>query len=137
MKHRLTIQAEDTILDFQKKFNRIYPFLKIEFFEKAHIAKQGSHKKEMIASNMLFRGLIGRGKSHIINFNDDFSISDFEMLLNDQCRLYAQVFRKSGKIWLETSATDYWTLEQQNEEGKSLAKHFKTESENINDIDPY
>ncbi|QQR96487.1 MAG: hypothetical protein IPJ93_07810 [Bacteroidota bacterium] len=91
----------------------------------------------MIASNMLFRGLIGRGKSHIINFNDDFSISDFEMLLNDQCRLYAQVFRKSGKIWLETSATDYWTLEQQNEEGKSLAKHFKTESENINDIDPY
>ena len=44
---------------------------------------------------------------------------------------------KSGKIWLETSATDYWTLEQQNEEGKSLAKHFKTESENINDIDPY
>ena len=133
----LTIQAEDTILDFQKKFNRIYPFLKIEFFEKAHIDKQGSHKKEMIASNMLFRGLIGRGKTHTINFNDDFSINDFEMLLKNQCRLYAQVFRKSGKIWLETTATDYWTLEQQNEEGKSLAKHFKIDSENINDIDPY
>ena len=72
MKHRLTIQAEDTILDFQKKFNRIYPFLKIEFFEKAHIAKQGSHKREMITSNRLFHGLIGRGKTHIINFNDNF-----------------------------------------------------------------
>jgi hypothetical protein len=47
------------------------------------------------------------------------------------------VFRKSGAVWLITSATDNWTLSQQNEEGKSLAQHFKEEKENLDDHDIY
>jgi hypothetical protein len=29
-----------------------------------------------------------------------------------------QLFRNSGKIWLETGATDSWSLEDQNKEGE-------------------
>jgi hypothetical protein len=32
-----------------------------------------------------------------------------------------QVFRKSGKVWLETTVTDGWTLEEQNLQGEALS----------------
>ena len=32
----------------------------------------------------------------------------------EKLKLSAQVFRKSGKIWLETTFTDSWTLKKQN-----------------------
>jgi hypothetical protein len=36
-----------------------------------------------------------------------------------------QVFRKSGNVWLETSATDAWSLKQQNQEGMDLSTEFR------------
>lgn len=65
----------------------------------------------MITSNRLFHGLIGRGKTHIINFNDNFSISDFEMLLKNQCRLYAQVFVNQARFGLkqQQQITGHWS----------------------------
>ena len=36
-----------------------------------------------------------------------------ERLFEDEYALHAQVFRKSGKTWLETSVTDNLTLEEQ------------------------
>jgi hypothetical protein len=36
--------------------------------------------------------------------------------------LSVQVFRKSGKSWLETTFTDGWTLKKQNQEGIDLSQ---------------
>ena len=35
--------------------------------------------------------------------------------------LSAQVFRLSGDVWLETTSTDNWTLEEQNSTGQEAA----------------
>ncbi len=53
-----------------------------------------------------------------------------ERLFEDEYGLHAQVFRKSGKTWLETSVTDDLSLEQQ--QAKAAA------SENIHQefVDP-
>ena len=72
-----------------------------------------------------------------IEVKPEMNVSTFEKLFEDRFGLYVQVFRKSGSIWLETSATDSWTLEQQNEEGKSLAHHLRIERENTDDHDVY
>jgi hypothetical protein len=32
-----------------------------------------------------------------------------------------QILRKSGKIWLETTMTDHWTLLQQNQHGEEIS----------------
>jgi G3E family GTPase len=137
MKHQLSISSTETIAEVQKRFNKMYPFLKIEFFSKPHIHGQGSHKKDMLTSRTPMNQIMGNIKKMVLTFNDDCSISEFENLVQHQTGLNIQVFRKSGKIWLETSATDNWTLKQQNEEGKSLAQHFKTEVENPDDHDVY
>jgi len=49
-------------------------------------------------------------------------VSDLEKVLWDQFGLSAQVFRKSGNLWIETSLTDSWTLSRQNKEGKEMSQ---------------
>jgi hypothetical protein len=64
-------------------------------------------------------------------------VSDLEHQFENDFGLYVQVFRKSGRIWLETTATDNWTLEQQNEEGKSLNEHLNIKPDSQDDHDLY
>ena len=49
-----------------------------------------------------------------------------ERLFEEDCGLHVQVFRRSGKIWLETSRTDDLTLEQQEAKAKA-GDHIHTE----------
>jgi len=51
---------------------------------------------------------------------ETMSVADLEKAFKDQFGLMAQVFRRSGNIWLETSITDKWSLKQQNELGKEI-----------------
>ena len=38
----------------------------------------------------------------------------------DQYGIHVQVFRKSKSLWLETTATDNWSLREQNKTGKEM-----------------
>jgi len=38
--------------------------------------------------------------------------------------LIAEVFRRSGNVWIETILTNNWTLGQQNPEGGEISLHF-------------
>jgi len=49
-------------------------------------------------------------------------VSDLEKEFNDKLHLSAQVFRKAGKTWLETTFTDGWSLRKQNLEGMEMSK---------------
>lgn len=40
--------------------------------------------------------------------------------------LKAEIFRKSGNVWIETSLTSNWTLQQQNAAAEELSRHFAT-----------
>lgn len=135
MKHQLTIHPEDSVEVFQKKFNHIYPYLKVEFFKKSHRKGQGSHKKDMYAGSDLFKVLAKMNEKKTFFWNDDMSIDTFEQGFRTKFGLNVQVFRKSGNVWLVTSATDNWTLMQQNEEGQSLEMHLKAQSENKEEFD--
>ena len=53
-------------------------------------------------------------------------VEELERILKKDFGLRAQVFRKSGNLWLETTMTDGWTLAQQNYHGKELSTTEKT-----------
>lgn len=133
----LLIDSHQTITGVQKQFNSAFPFLKIEFFSQAPLPGIGNPKNKMIVFDMKlseFQNINKRGK---IDITARTTVSDLEKYFASEFGLYIQVFRKSGKIWLETTATDNWTLNQQNEEGRSLEQHLKTDRENPNDHDMY
>jgi len=50
------------------------------------------------------------------------TVNELEQNFKDVYGLSVQVFRKSGKVWLETTVTDGWSLEEQNRQGEDLSK---------------
>ncbi len=133
----LVINNQQTITGVQKQFNNIFPFLKIEFFRQAPVSGIGNARNKMIIYDMKLGELQNLNKGGSLNLTNKMTVAELENYFEKEFGLYIQVFRKSGKIWLETTATDNWTLEQQNEEGKSLEEHLNSEDENPDDHDVY
>lgn len=65
----------------------------------------------------------------------DVKVKDLERALNTLLPLHAQVFRRSGNIWLETTMTDNWTLAQQNEHGREISAPDKKKDKVRDDYD--
>ena len=135
-KHYLTIDERQTIEGIQKKFNTEFPFLKIEFFRERHRAGIGTERKNMyVDKSVRIFNIQLISKEGKISLDPGESVQQLEIDFDEQYGLYVQIFRKSGNIWLETSKTDNWTLEQQNEEGRSMQEELKSEKENPDDHD--
>jgi len=137
IKFSLSVDERTVISGVQKDFNAIFPYLKIEFFRKPHERGQASARKSMYDDTMAIRLIRNKKGPDQVALSSRMKVHDFERALEEHYGLHVQVFRKSGNVWLETSATDSWTLEEQNEEGRSLAQHLKTERENPEDHDMY
>lgn len=116
---KINITSSKTIEEIQAEFNMEYPYLKIQFFKHGHKPFKGNEKKELIPINTV----IGVLKHHngSIEIFEDMKVSELEQLFKEKLALNVQVFRKSGKSWLETTVTDSWTLRKQNDEGKELS----------------
>lgn len=117
----ITIEDTKTIKAIQEEFSGAYPYLKIEFFSKPHRQGGGSEKKFMKDSNAnIGKSRLTHNKG-VISFSGEMTVAELEKTFAVNYGLYIQVFRRSGKLWLETTATDSWTLHYQNEQGKELS----------------
>jgi len=133
----LSINGKQTLSGIKEEFNKYYPFLKLEFFRESHIKGRGTSRGKMVLGNMMLSLLQENKSSGNVSVVDNKTVAELEGEFLREYGLNIQVFRKSGNIWLETSSTDDWTLHQQNEEGKNLAEHLKTEKDDPADHDIY
>ena len=133
----LRIDSSQTIRSIQKQVNNFYSFLKLEFFRQPPVSGAGNAKNKMITFDMKLKDIQLIHKAGNVNVSKETIVSELENQFAQDFGLYVQVFRKSGRIWLETTATDNWTLEQQNEEGKSLNEHLNIPTDNPDDHDIY
>ena len=131
---RLHIAPNRLISDIQTEFNTAFPFLKLEFFTNRSHPRRGSSAGQLIPHNRK----IGDNQAYItdgdIPIPGEMKVVELEKLLKEQFSLAAQVFRKSGNLWLETTMTDNWTLEQQNKHGREIST-VKKELEEPPDYD--
>jgi len=110
----LNYSKDTTIHDIQTQFATAFPGLKLKFFTKHHDAYKGSPAKFMIQEPGKTLGEIAPGiKTGYLIVEPDMITWQLERLLEEECGLHTQVFRKSGETWLETSVSDDLTLEQQ------------------------
>jgi hypothetical protein len=120
----MKIKIDDTkkIFTIQEEFNTAFPYLKLEFFSRPHQSGSGSAKKLMKTSNKTLgecRSIHTKGN---ITISPDMTVNSLEQCFGKMYGLGVQVFRQSGKVWLETTVTDGWTLEEQNKQGEALSK---------------
>jgi hypothetical protein len=118
----ITINDERTIFAIQEQFNALFPYLKIEFFSKPHIAGGASPKSQLVNDSKKIGECRTIHKQGSITIVPSMIVSYLEQLFNDIYGLSVQVFRKSGNAWLETTVTDSWTLKEQNDQGEELTK---------------
>jgi hypothetical protein len=122
----MLIQIDDnnTFEDIQQRFSSLFPFLKLEFFKKrAQFSGSGAIIKEPVTklnkTLTEFRTLFKEGR---ITICPEMTVSELEKNFNEVYGLSTQVFRKSGNVWLVTTVTDKWTLEEQNRQGEIITQ---------------
>ncbi|MES2566881.1 MAG: hypothetical protein V4565_08440 [Bacteroidota bacterium] len=118
---KITINDDRKIFTIQDEFNTLFPYLKLEFFSKHH-KPCGSSAKNLVKQNSVTLGEF-RTEHHMgeITIVPEMKVSDLEQNFGNIYGLGVQVFRKSGKLWLETTVTDNWTLAEQNKQGEELS----------------
>lgn len=117
---KLTISKEKKIGDIQEDFSKLYPFLKIEFYK---IPDKDSSLKKQLTNSELLRPM--PGTEGLVEIYDTVTVGDLEKSFLEQFGLKAQVSRKAGVIWLETTMTSNWTLRKQNDHGRELTNTTK------------
>ncbi len=120
---KLHISGERLIREVQEEFNKAYPYLKIEFFSKAHAYKQASASGLRIPPKLTISEAVKKNihSDGEIELAEGMTVFELERELQDQFDLHAQVLRQSGNIWLETTITDGWSLKEQNDHGREIS----------------
>jgi hypothetical protein len=123
----MTIQLlkSRAIGDVQQDFNELYPFLRIDFYKQV-AGRPGSSVKQKLnkTARLATAGNLQEGDLEI---DDSMTVGQLEKTFRERFGINAQVSRKSGPVWLETTVTDKWTLKQQNDHGRELSMPLQKE----------
>jgi DNA-binding FadR family transcriptional regulator len=122
--------------DVKKQFNQHFPFLKLECFSQAHAESTGTAKKAMLDGNTPLNTL-NLKQYGTFTFSESNSVNAFEQSLAKDFGLHVHVFRHSGNVFIETTATDDWTLMAQNNEAKASSEQHSTEHQDLTDRDQW
>lgn len=108
-----------SIGELQSKFQERFPHLKIELYKQAHDFEQGSPKKDQFFDEQELKELSKQLYPAEILLTPSMSARLIEEIFEDLFSLHVQVFRKSGKNWIQTIKTDSWTLGELEQSAKA------------------
>lgn len=111
----LYISDSKTVEDLQDRFNRCFPYLKIEFYREADNHLKTCSKPNLIKPNTFISDISNKSYSGIIDIKSWDKTSKVKQQLKDTCGLNVQIFRMHGDEWIPTSYSDDLTLKQQSE----------------------
>ncbi len=111
---KLSVKSSQTAESLQNEFNKLFPRLALHLFKMPHGAGEGSPKAEQALPESLLSEWIEADEVEI-DLDPSMTVAQLEASLKE-AGIFAQVFRKSGNLWLETTQTDGWTLERVNAE---------------------
>ena len=118
---KMYIRPNMLIGEVQKVFNDMFPFLRLEFYKNSADIKPRRKMSDLAR--------IGDGQLVItdsdLEVSPDMRVKDLENAFKKLFTLTVEVFRRSGSTWLQTTITDDWTLEHQNNHGKEISEVTK------------
>ena len=109
----IRLAPDRSISEIQREFSAEFPYLKLEF------TVTGS--KKMLEPHQKFGKAQASSHNGNIEILPEMRVKDLEQKFKDDFAVIAQVFRRSGNSWLQTTMTDGWTLKQQNTHGKEIS----------------
>ncbi|MFN8237205.1 MAG: hypothetical protein U0T77_03460 [Chitinophagales bacterium] len=121
------ILPESKLKNIHSVFQDSFPFLKLEFYGTAHISGEGNSNTSLINLNYSLKELNENAQAFDWEINESMTVTELEKGFFEKTGISAQVFRKSGRSWLQTISTDNWTLAEQNERGREMSEELPEE----------
>ncbi len=114
---KIRVREDKTLAEIQMEFHRLFPFLKIEFYNTPHSKGEASRKENRLDASKTLRECRWIHQMGTLEYNPKSTVAELEQAFHEVFGLSVQVFRRSEDNWLQTTITDSWTLEEQNSEG--------------------
>lgn len=100
------------IAAMQQQFGEAFPRLKIEAYKKSHKQNEGSRASDQYEAEQKLTAISEDFQPGEIVISPTMTVGVLEEVFEDAFGLHIQVFRKSGRTWLQTINTDGKTLEE-------------------------
>ena len=109
----ITIEAQESLESIRNNFKEAFPLLDIKFFKKSHENLEGNLSSQEIKDySKTLSEVADNSENTSISVDGHKKVSTLESDF-EKIGLHAQVFRKSGKVYLQTTTTDNLTLADQ------------------------
>lgn len=109
----MKILKGDTIQNIRDRFESQFPGLSIKFYNKSHENGKSSPLSEELDAGVSMVRLIPDIEDQDFELTKDKLVKEIEALFEYELGLHVQILRQSGKVMLQTSSTDHWSLLQQ------------------------
>ncbi|WP_143306411.1 hypothetical protein [Chitinophaga vietnamensis] len=116
---QIYIGRDTTVSDIQQQFHTDYPRLRLVFSRKPHAKGEKYDPDEAPSPDTTVEALTPFRSPGWLDVSYFRTAAAVEHDLRHHYGLYAQVFRKSGGQWLQTTGTDNWSLEELNAKGQA------------------
>lgn len=115
----LYITSDKLVRDIQQEFSQAFPFLKLEFFtKKAAVKKRISNDQFLSIENV--PGKQGAECKKLF-LTPGLTIKELAKTCDELFGVSVSVYRRFSNLWLETSITENFTLQQQNDHTSEIA----------------
>lgn len=106
--------------EVQEELTRRYPYLKVETPAVQTPGVRRTTDGHLLPEKSSGDGATGDWLDRILGIADTMTVQELEEAITALFGVNVQVFRRSGKFWIETRMTRAWTLKQQNDHGRDL-----------------
>ena len=127
----ILINSQKKLSEIQDEFQKCFQFLKIEFFTKKPIPvlEEGDQQAKMYEGKKTIGDISGKIDIANLLITGMMTVAQLEKELKEHTGIHSEVFRKSGKVWLVTSTSDDWTLDEQNHKARVITETKTIEPE--------
>jgi len=119
---KINLNPDKTLQAIQEEFMAFFPYLKIEFFHAEYKVSSGYQDKEKLDLNLSMAEVNLLVETCTLEFDNTTKVSAFEKEFFNLSNIAIQVFRKTNSVWIQTIASDNWSLAEQQKEAEALLR---------------
>lgn len=110
---KILIDAETRISQLLKRFNRAFPFLRMEIYKKGEIVSHDHRDFKLFE-------IANIKNPKPFTITGELKVREVEEMFMSELGLKIAIFRKMGTSIVETTFTSEWTLNHQNSKGEEI-----------------
>lgn len=111
----LHVIEDDLLTNIDSAFREQYPYLKLAFYKNPHAVGAASKPSEKLLPSMPMEEATIFHTSASIDISPERTVAEVEAEFLHKLGLCIQVARLSGNVYITTTETDHWTLQDQND----------------------